>query len=79
MIDWLLDKGVDFPPNALKKDLYEIIKKQLLLEPNYDIDKLVQRVRPDITIERLPPYHCELNAIGKSISIFSKFLFLYNS
>ena len=57
MIDWLLDKGIDFPPDALKKDLWEIIKIQLAQEPNYDIDKLIQRVKPDITIERLPPYH----------------------
>ena len=57
MIDWLIEKGVDFPPNALKNDLWEIIKTQLEHEPDYSIDKLIQKMRPDITIERLPPYH----------------------
>ena len=63
MISWLLDKGIDFPPDALKRDIWEIVKQQLQNEPEYCIDKLVQRLRPDVTIERLPPYHCELNAI----------------
>ena len=61
MIDWLIEKNVDFPPNALKKDLWEIIKQQLLKEPCYDIDQLVKKVRPDITIQRLPPYHVRIN------------------
>ena len=52
MIDWLIEKGVDFPPDALKLELWEIIKDQLLLEPNYDIDKLLERKRPDITHTR---------------------------
>ena len=60
MIDWLLDKDVDFPPDALKNDLWNIIKEQLLLEPEYDIDKLLEKKRPDITIERLPPYHVRI-------------------
>ena len=57
MIDWLIEKGVDFPPDALKKDLWEIIKAQLEHEPEYNINKMIEKVRPDITIERLPPYH----------------------
>ena len=61
MIDWLIEKNVDFPPNALKNDLWEIIKQQLLNEPCYDIDQLVKKVRPDITIQRLPPYHVRTN------------------
>ena len=61
MIDWLIEKNVDFPPNALKNDLWEIIKQQLLNEPCYDIDQLVKKVRPDITIQRLPPYHVRIN------------------
>ena len=29
----------------------------------YSIDEMVKKLRPDIILERLPPYHCELNAI----------------
>ena len=69
MIDWLLEKGVDFPPNALKDDLWQIIKEQLLLEPDYGIDKLLQRKRPDITIERLPPYHVRIYIVFRNLHL----------
>ena len=60
LIDWLIEKNVDFPPDALRRDLWEIVKKQLLHEPEYNVDKLLQKKRPDITIERLPPYHVRM-------------------
>ena len=68
MIDYLIDKGIDFPPNALRKDLYDIIRDDLKKNPDYNIDKLVKKLRPDITIERLPPYHvCNVNIFFHSI------------
>ena len=60
MIDWLLDMNVDFPPYALKAQIWDIIKEQLKRCPEYNIDNLVKRVRPDVTIERLPPYHVNI-------------------
>ena len=57
MINWLIEKNVDFPPDALKDDIWDIIKEHLKTCPEYSIDKLVQKIRPDVTLERLPPYH----------------------
>ena len=67
MIDWLIEKGIDFPPNGLKKDIWEVIKQHLKNEPDYNLDRLVKRVRPDITIERLPPYHVRESIILSTI------------
>ena len=63
MQNWLISKNINFSPNALKAELWEIIKEKLKSEPEYDIDKMVKKIRKDITLERLPPYHCELNPI----------------
>ena len=62
MQSWLMDKNFDFPLNALKADLWDIIKEELKSCPEYDIYKMVKRLKPDITLEVLPPYHPELNA-----------------
>ena len=63
MKDWLIEKNIEFPPRALRSELWEIIKDYLKQFPMYDVDEMVKRLRPDITLERLPPYHCELNPI----------------
>ena len=63
MQNWLLKNNIDFDPKALKKDLWLIIQHQLKNFPVYDLDVMIKQHRPDITIERLPPYHCELNPI----------------
>ena len=63
MKQWLIEKDVEFPPKALKAQNWDIIKEVLKDCPEYSIDKLVKELRPDVTIERSPPYHCELSAI----------------
>ena len=63
MQEWLMKKNVDFDPKALKADLWKLIQEKLKDCPEYSIDKMVKQLRPDITLERLPPYHCELNVI----------------
>ena len=63
MLEWLIEKDVEFPAKALKAQIWEIVKEHLKTCPEYSIDKLVKELRPDVTIERSPPYHCELNAI----------------
>ena len=64
MQQWLIEKNVDFPEKALKAQLWDIIKEELKNCPQYSIDKMIKdEGRSDITLERLPPYHCELNAI----------------
>ena len=61
---WLMEKGVDFDPSDYKKELWELIKIQLKIEPEYSIDALVKELRPDIIIERLPPYHWKFSHCG---------------
>ena len=48
-----------FPVSACAAAVQEKLKDC----PEYSIDKMVKELRPDITLERLPPYHCELNVI----------------
>lgn len=61
MIDWLIGQNVDFPPDALKAQLWDVIKEHLKVCPEYNIDKLAKRIRPDVIIERLPPFHVSLD------------------
>ena len=35
MQNWLLEKGVDFPPKAFRPKLWEIVKERLKVEPEY--------------------------------------------
>ena len=60
---WLIEKGIDFDPTTLRDPLWKLVQAELKNNPEYSIDKLVHAVRPDIIFLRLPPYHCELNAI----------------
>ena len=63
MQNYLKEKKIDFRPKALKSELWQIISEYLKQCPEYDVDKMVKTLRSDITLERLPPYHCELNPI----------------
>ena len=60
---WLIKKNIYFKPKAKREELWRIAQAELKNNPEYAIDKLVHAVRPDIIFLRLPPYHCELNAI----------------
>ena len=62
---WLMEKGVDFDPSDYKKDLWELVKEKLKTEPEYSIDALVKELRPDIIIERIPPYHWKVCHFGR--------------
>ena len=42
--DWLIKKIIDFPPRALKSELWEIIKQYLKQCPEYDVDKMLNNV-----------------------------------
>ena len=69
MQEWLMEKGVAFDPKEIKRELWEKIKERLKTCPDYSIDKLAAEIRPDVIIERLPPYHCDMNAIEPVWSI----------
>ena len=60
---WLIKKNIYFKPKAKRPELWKLAQAELKNNPEYAIDKLVHAKRPDIIFLRLPPYHCELNAI----------------
>ena len=60
VIEWLQDRNVVFPENALKPELLQLVK-QIRGEKIYAIDKIIQL--SGHTVLRLPPYHSHLNPI----------------
>ena len=61
---WLTEEGIDFLPTDYRTKLWEKARNHIKNSPKYfSLDRLVAERRPDITFERLPPYHCEMNAI----------------
>lgn len=61
MIDWLRLQNISFPQNALKLQLYEIIKQNKAFYEELAVDKILQEHGHDVL--RLPAYHPELNPI----------------
>lgn len=60
MMEWLDKNSVSYPDRALKRELYEIIRR-CRATPVYAVDELARVAGHDVL--RLPPYHCELNPI----------------
>ena len=58
---WLRRKKIPFPENALKPELYSLVKKHKG-EPVYAVDEMIKAAK-GLQVLRLPPYHCELNPI----------------
>ncbi|CAH2088707.1 unnamed protein product [Euphydryas editha] len=60
MQNWIINKGLSYLPTMVKAQLYEIIKEHKEA-PIYEADQMLQAHGHKVA--RLPPYHCELNAI----------------
>ena len=60
MQDWLTARGIEYPENALKRELHMIIKSNRFA-PKYAVDEMAKASGHEVV--RLPPYHCELNPI----------------
>ena len=60
MQDWVQAKGVEFPTNALKAELYSVIQR---LKPThcYVVDDMAAAAGHEVV--RLPVAHCTLNPI----------------
>ncbi|KAJ3655607.1 hypothetical protein Zmor_014729 [Zophobas morio] len=58
---WLHQNEIPFDSNLTKKQLYEIIKPNILSRKKYLIDELLSK--NGIQVLRLPPYHCQYNPI----------------
>lgn len=60
MQSWITNKGLSYLPTMVKAQLYEIIKEHKEA-PVYEADQMLEAHGHKVV--RLPPYHCELNAI----------------
>ena len=71
MQDWLTQHGIEFPENALKRELYSLIKMSSFT-PKYAVDEMAKVAGHEVV--RLPPYHCELNPIELAWSQVKRFI-----
>ena len=71
MQDWLTQHGIEFPENALKRELYSLIKMSSFT-PKYAVDEMAKVAGHEVV--RLPPYHCELNPIELALSQVKRFI-----
>lgn len=58
--EWLVANGIEFTDDMTKAVLLELVKKHKPI-PVYEIDRILEE--HGHTIQRLPPYHCDLNSI----------------
>lgn len=61
MQSWLTSKDIEYPDKSLKIELLQIINSVRENYTRYEVDE-VGKVN-NVTVCRLPPYHCELNPI----------------
>ena len=60
MIEWLDEKGIPYPPKALKSEIFSIIQR-LNLTPRYVVDEMARAAGHEVV--RLPVAHCTLHPI----------------
>ncbi|GBO98778.1 hypothetical protein EVAR_256_1 [Eumeta japonica] len=60
MQNWIVSKGLSYLPTMVKAQLFEIIQEHKE-RPVYEADSLLEQYGHKVV--RLPPYHCDLNAI----------------
>lgn len=61
IIDWLRNKSLPYEDGMVKAELLKIARQHKSKFKKYVVDKMAER--RNITVLRLPPYHCELNPI----------------
>lgn len=61
MISWLQANGVQADNSMLKKELFRLVGIHKPRTPTYVLDEMAQE--QGHTVIRLPPYHCQYNAI----------------
>ena len=61
IIDWLTTKDIEFEPNLIKKELLAIANVHKKRFMKYAVEDIAEKY--NVTVLRLPPYHCELNPI----------------
>lgn len=61
MIKWLDENNVQHNISMRKAELFDLISNNMPKTTTYKIDSLIKNEGHDVV--RLPPYHCDLNAI----------------
>ncbi|XP_055943161.1 uncharacterized protein LOC129972879 [Argiope bruennichi] len=61
MIDWLKNNGIPCDQKMRKAELFSLIDSNRPKKIVYKIDNLIEKEGHEVI--RLPPYHCDLNAI----------------
>ncbi|XP_031357316.1 uncharacterized protein LOC116181178 [Photinus pyralis] len=61
MIEWLGKKNIGYPEKAMKDQIWSIVSANCPKEKKYYLDEYVKPLGHKIL--RLPPYHCQFNAI----------------
>lgn len=61
MLEWLLKKSVKVPDNAFKDRIWETVQQQTMPKKIYHLDNYAESHGHRVL--RLPPYHCQYNAI----------------
>ena len=58
---WLTENKIPFKPDALRSELWTLCKKYRTDKTSKVIDNIAKKYGHEVI--RLPPYHCDLNAI----------------
>ncbi|XP_050500717.1 uncharacterized protein LOC126880714 [Diabrotica virgifera virgifera] len=61
VLDWLRNKYLPYEDGMVKAELLKIARQHKSKYKKYVVDKMAER--RNITVLRLPPYHCEINPI----------------
>ncbi|XP_050305313.1 uncharacterized protein LOC126742623 [Anthonomus grandis grandis] len=61
LTEWLKKKNIGFPEKAMKDKIWSIARRNCPSEKKYFLDEYVKPLGHKIL--RLPPYHCQFNAI----------------
>ena len=61
LINWLKNKNIDFNEKAMKDEIWTLVKQKRSLNKIHYLDEYVKPFGHKIL--RLPPYHCQYNAI----------------
>ena len=58
---WLSENNISFSPDALRSELWILCKRHRVEKTSKIVEEIAKKYGHEVL--RLPPYHCELNAI----------------
>ena len=58
---WLSENNISFSPDALRSELWILCRRHLVEKTSKIVEEITKKYGHEVL--RLPPYHCELNAV----------------